>query len=172
FFNAFAAYCPLLSDSIGSPSGGRLPDPDDGACSTAFLKISSPVVPCEVCIALVASVSTTIATMKPQVSFSRRSPVFLTPRILLAAYPPNWLDKPPPLEFCARTTKISRMLISIINPIINAYILLFQFFDLGRKVSLFLRKLPNQFLQYFDGFFLFSLFHQDFDQRFGNDGIS
>src|SRR5690606_32045742 len=87
FIKCFRGYS-ALSDSMGSPSGGRL-DPDEGACSTAFLKISSPEVTLLVCMALVASVSTTKATINPQVSFSSKSPVFLTPIMLLAADPPN-----------------------------------------------------------------------------------
>lgn len=35
---------------------------------------------------------------------SNKSPVFFTPIRLLAPEPPNWLDKPPPFEFCARMT--------------------------------------------------------------------
>ena len=45
--------------------------------------------------------------VKPQVSFSNKSPVLFTP-IRLLEPPPNWLDKPPPLEFWESTTNTSR----------------------------------------------------------------
>lgn len=66
--------------------------------------------------------STIMAIAKPQVIFSSRSPVFFTPIILLAPEPPNWLESPPPLEFCASTTKIMRMATMIIKVIKNTYI--------------------------------------------------
>ena len=46
--------------------------------------------------------------IKPQVSFSSRSPVRFTP-IMLAAPPAlNWLEIPPPFGFWASTTRASR----------------------------------------------------------------
>src|SRR5690606_22023887 len=117
--------------------------------------------------------NTMMAMINPQVNFSSRSPVFFTPIILLAEEPPNWLDSPPPLEFCANITNTSNKLNKIINPITSAYITLFlQCFNLSRKVSLFLWKLPNQLLQYFDRFIFFSLFQKNFNKRFRNDVVT
>jgi hypothetical protein len=48
---------------------------------------------------LVANEKTMMAIANPQVNRSSKSPVFLTPIMLLAPDPPNWLDSPPPFEF-------------------------------------------------------------------------
>ena len=43
--------------------------------------------------------NTIMATTNPQVRRSNKSLVFLTPMILEAPDPPNWLDNPPPFTF-------------------------------------------------------------------------
>src|SRR5688572_29272871 len=114
-----------------------------------------------------------IPMIKLQVSFSSKSPVFLTPMILLAEEPPNWLVKPPPFAFCARITSTSNTAKKMIRLMIKVYIsLLLQFFNLVCKVSFFLWILPNQLFQHFDRAFLFPLFDQDLNNRFRNDILS
>jgi len=71
---------------------------------------------------LVDSERTIMATINPHVNFSSKSPVFLTPIMLLALDPPARFDKPPPFEFWANTTNTSKTAIKMMIPTIRVNI--------------------------------------------------
>ena len=97
------AYWLVLSEGVAGVILFRS-RPGAVCCSLALSKISSDWLKVFGVVKLVASENTMMAMAKPHVRRSNKSPVFFTPIRLLAPEPPNWLDKPPPFEFCARMT--------------------------------------------------------------------
>jgi hypothetical protein len=135
----FTKICDLyFTESVGVvfPASSVAGGVKTGACSPAASKISLVLLVLGV-VKLVDNANAIIRATNTQVVFSKKSPVFFTPNILLAPEPPNWLVKPPPLEFCAKTTTTNKKAQKRMNPIISVYMIIASILQFEPQSKLF-----------------------------------